>query len=188
MNFKSQKDLKMKLKIDSVPGEINIENTNKCKILRCIYHFRTLSTIDTYCLVRIFEFPSKTIVVVSHIKGLVGGRKDVINKIIDDFNLDYENLFWINHVGLFSDYLPEKEEFTHNLLSREKHFIFFGNKIEIIEEEEISKEFIEKLIESSLDSVESWLGLDLIAEKYFRCANKKSTFKLLHYSYLYLYW
>jgi hypothetical protein len=171
----------MKLKIDSVPGEINIENTNKCKILRCIYHFRTLFTIDTYCLVRIFEFPLKTIVVVSHIKGLVGGRKDVINKIIDDFNLDYENLFWINHVGLFSDYLPKKEGFTHNLLSREKHFMFFGNKIEIIKEKEISKELIEKLIKSSLDPVESWIGLDLIAEKHFRCANKKSTFKLLHF-------
>lgn len=171
----------MKMKIDSVPGEINIENTNKCKISRCIYHFDCGVITNTYCLIRIFEFPSKTIVIASHLKGLIGGKEYVIRDVINDFNLDHKKLFWINHIGFFSNLSLEKEEFTHNLLSYEKHFIFCNKQIEIIKEEEISKECIEELIESSLDSVESWLGLDLIAEKDFRYANEKSIFKLLHF-------
>lgn len=169
------------MKIDSVPGEINIENTDKCKISRFIYHFDCGVITNTYCLIRIFEFSSKTIVIASRLKGLIGGRKDVIRNIINDFNLDHEKIFWIHHIGFFSNLSLEKEEFTSNLLSYEKHFIFCSKQIEIIKEEEISKESIEELIESSLDSVESWLGLDLIAEKDFRCANEKSIFKLLHF-------
>lgn len=172
--------MKLKIDIDSVPGEINIKDTSNCKILRCIYHFNCGSDIDTYCLVRIYDFFSKTIVIASHIKGLLGGTKSVIRKVINDFNLDYEKIFWINHVGFFSDFVPEKEEFTHNLLSYKKHLMFFGEEFEIKEEKEISIELVEELIESSLEPVESWLGLDLIAEKDFRYDNKKTSFKLLH--------
>jgi hypothetical protein len=172
--------MKLKIDIDSVPGEINIENTNKSKILRCIYHFDCGCNIDTYCLVRIYDFSSKTIVIASDIKGSTGGRDYLIYNIINDFNLDYEKMFWINHVGWFSHVFREQEEFTQILFSYKKHLIF-GNELEIIEEKEITKEFVEKLIELSLDSVQLWLGLDLIAEKNSRYDNKKSSFKLLHF-------
>lgn len=97
----------MNLSFYGIPGNINIENTDKCKISRYIYHFQS-SCFDTYCLIRIFNFSSKTIVFASQIWGTTGDNELLLENVIEDFNLDYGNLYWINHVGLFSDYEPEE--------------------------------------------------------------------------------
>ena len=94
----------MKLEIDYIQLKINIENRDKCKISRCIYHFQC-SLVDTYCLIRIFEFASKTIVIASQILGITGGNKFLIENIIEHFELNYKNLYWINHDGLLSCYM-----------------------------------------------------------------------------------
>ena len=82
----------MKLKINCIPGEINIENTDKCEIIRCIYHFKSF-WYDTYCLIRIFKFKSKIVVIASRLKGAILWDSCLIDNIINDFNLNYNNLY-----------------------------------------------------------------------------------------------
>ena len=72
----------MKLEIDYIPGEINIEYTDKCKITRCIYHFQRPFVVN-YCLIRIFEFASKTIVIASQIFAITKGDSFLIKNIIE---------------------------------------------------------------------------------------------------------
>jgi|GEM_PF-5365578 len=170
----------MNLSVYGIPGNINIEDTDKCKMSRCIYHFQ-YSCFDTYCLIRIFDFSSKTIVIASQIWGITGDNKLLLENVIEDFNLEYDNnLHWINHVGSFSDYKPENEEFSRIIFAYEKDSIFSQKKLNIIDEIEISIESVKGLIESSLEPVESWLGLDSIAENKFRQKRQEKTFALLH--------
>ena len=58
--------------------------------------------------------------------------------------------------------------------------MFSQKEIEITEERKISIEVVEKLIDSSLKPVESWLGLDSRAENRFRRAREERTFELLY--------
>ena len=173
------KGVEVKPEINGIPGIINIENNDKCKISRCIYHFQS-SYFDTYCLIRIFEFSSKTIVIASQIWGTTGNNDLLLKNVIEDFKLDYDNLYWINHVGFFSDYTPEKEEYSRIVFTYKKDYIFSQKKLNIIDEIEISSESVENLIESSLELVESWIGLDSIAINKFRRERKEKTFRLLH--------
>ena len=168
----------MKLKTDSIPGEVNIEQKKDCKITRCIYHFQS-SYFDTYCLIRIFDFYSKTIVIASQVWGTTGNNDLLLEDVIEDFNLDRDNLYWIDHIGLFSDYAPE-EEFSRIIFAYEKDSIFFQKKLRITDEIDISIESVEDLIESSLEPVELWLGLDSIARNKFRRERQEKTFRLLH--------
>lgn len=159
---------RIKFETEFIPGEINIEYTDKYKITRYIYHFQHPS-VDTYCLIRIYEFDLKTIVVVSQILEITGGDTFLVKNVIEDFDLNYENLYWINHDGLFSCFMSE-EEFLHTVFFYKKTSLFSYKEIDITEENEITKELVETLIESTLEPVESWLGLDLIAENRFRRA------------------
>ena len=168
----------MNLSVYGIPGNINIENTDECKISSCIYHFQS-SYLDTYCLIRIFNFSSKTIVIASQIWGTTGNNSLLLEDIIEDFNLDHDNLYWINHVGLFSDYAPE-EEFSRIMFAYEKDSVFSQKKLRITDEIDISIKSVENLIESSLNPVESWLGLDSIAKNKFRWKRQEKTFRLLH--------
>lgn len=169
----------MKLKSDCIPGNINIENTDNCKILRCIYHFRNFS-YDTYCLIRIFKFKSKTIVLASQLFGAILWDSFLIQDVIDDLNLNHENLYWINHYGLFSD-IGIEERFLHTTFSYKKDSIFSSKEVNLEQEIEVSIKFIEDLIESSWESVELWLGLDLVAENKFIRAREERTFELLYH-------
>ena len=67
------------------------------------------------------------------------------------------------------------------MFSYEKDSFFSHREIDIKEENKITKESVETLIETSLEPVESWLGLDLIAENRFRRAREEKTFELLYY-------
>ena len=170
----------MKLKTDYIPGKIDIEDTKSCKISRCIYHFPH-SSVDTYCLIRIFEFASKTVVIASQILGITKGNRFLIQYIIKDFNLNSKNLHWINHDGLFSCYMPLEEEFLHTVFSHERDSLFSHKKINITEESKITRESVETLIETSLEPVELWVGLDRVAEDRFREAKERRTFELLYH-------
>ena len=170
----------MKLRINYILGEISIENADNCRKIRCIYHFQ-YPFVDTYCLIRIFDFKSKTIVIASHILGIVGGNRFLINNIIDYFKLNHENLYWINHDGLFSCYMTEKEEFMHTVFSYKKIFLFSHKEINIIEENKITRTSVETLTETSLEPVELWLGLDIVAENKFIKAREEKTLKLLYH-------
>ena len=152
----------MKLKSDCIPGNVNIENTDDCKILRCIYHFYNLS-YDTYCLIRIYEFKSKTIVLASQLFGAILWDSFLIKNVIDDLNLNHENLCWINHYGLFSNIVAE-EKFLHTTFSYKKDSIFSSKRVDLEQEIEVGIKFAEDLIESVLEPVELWIGLDLAAK------------------------
>lgn len=169
----------MKLKSDYIPGNINIKNTENCKILKCIYHFQN-GLFDTYCLIRIFEFKSKTIVLASQLFGAILWDSVLIEDVIDDLNLNHENLYWINHYGLFSE-IKIEEKFLHTTFSYEKDSIFSSKRVELKEERKVSINFIEDLIESSLESVELFLGLDLIAENKFIRTREEKAFELLYH-------
>lgn len=170
----------MNLSVYGIPGKINIEDTDKCKISRCVYHFQS-SYFDTYCLIRIFDFSSKTIVIASQLWGITGDNKLLLENVIEDFNLEYKNnLYWINHVGSFSDYKPKNEEFSRIIFIHERDYMFSQKKLIITDELEISIESVESLIESSLEPVESWLGLDSVAKNKFRRKRKEKTFGLFH--------
>jgi hypothetical protein len=127
----------VKLKTNSILGEIKIESNESCNITRCIYHFQPSDFLPLYCLLRIFEFKSKTIVIASQLKGVILWDEILIENIIEDFELNCENLYWINHVGLFSDYMPIKERFLHTIFSFRKKSIFSQIKIDLQEEKKI---------------------------------------------------
>ena len=171
----------MKLKSDYISEKTNIENTNNCKILRCIYHFYDLF-YDTYCLIRIYEFKSKTIVLASQLFGAILWDSFLIKDVINDFNLNHENLYWINHYGLFSNVVTE-EKFLHTTFSYKKESIFSSKEVDLEQETEVSIKFVEDLIESPLEPVELWLGLDLVAENKFIRIREEKAFELL-YQYL----
>ncbi len=75
----------MKLEFDSIQGGLNVTNTPNCKILRHIYKW------DCYgrrCLLRIYEFKTKTVVITSQLNGAVIWEKDLIFRVVIDFDLD----------------------------------------------------------------------------------------------------
>lgn len=57
----------MKLDFDSVKGRISVVKHSNCKVLRHIYHFG----YEKYCLIRIYEFQTKTIVIASQLSGAI---------------------------------------------------------------------------------------------------------------------
>ncbi|MGB5636625.1 MAG: hypothetical protein WBM86_28135, partial [Waterburya sp.] len=170
----------MKLKTNYIPGEINIEQKENYKITRCIYHFQPSDFLPLYCLLRIFEFNSKTIVIASHLRGAILWNEMLIENIIEDFALNCDNLIWINHVGLFSDYMPIEERFLHTTFSFGKESRSSQIKVCLQEENKIDVESVQNLIGLSLEPVESWLGLDAIAENNLRTKKAEITFQLLY--------
>ena len=74
-----------------------------------------------------------------------------------------------------------EEEFLHTVFLHKKKYLFSHEEIDITEENEITKEFVETLIESTLEPVESWLGLDLIAANRFIRAREEKTFELFYH-------
>ena len=169
----------MNLSINPILGKINIENTDRCKILRCIYHFN--HPFSTYCLIRIFDFNSKIIVIASQLKGAILWDEFLIAKVSKNFKLVHNNVHWINHIGLFSDVVSNEDKFFHTTFFYKKNHIFSRKEIELDKETEINIEMVKNLIESSLEPVESWLGLDLLAANNFKRENEKTSFSLLHH-------
>ena len=168
----------MKLDIGTVPGKVSHEVNSKCEIFRCIYYFQ--KPFPNNCLLRIYKFKNKTIVIASQLIAPVRWDEHLIQDVIEDFEIDCENLYWINHVGLFSDYMPAKEEFVHTTFAEQREFIFAQKQVNLIEETEISLESVENLIESSLEPVDSWLELDLETSKNLQRVEEEKIVKLLH--------
>jgi len=170
----------VKLETNYLPGEISIEQKESCKITRCIYHFQPSNFLPLYCLLRIFEFSSKTVVIASHLRGAILWNETLIENIIEDFNLNCDNLFWINHVGLFSDYMPIEERFLHTTFSFRKESRSSQIKIDLQDENKIDTKSVQTLTGLSLEPVESWIGLDAIAEKNLKSKKAEIVFQLFH--------
>ena len=186
----------MKIKTNFTPGEIHIEQRSKqggevssavnfesnasCKITRCIYHFQPSNLLPCYCLLRIFEFDSKIIVVASQLQGAILGDENLIKYIIEDFELDCQNIYWINHVGSFSDIMLTKERFLHTTFSYKKALVSSRIEINLQEENEIDLGLVQTLIERTLEPVESWLGLDYMADVKSSSKKEEITLQLLH--------
>ena len=167
----------MKLDFDSVKGRISVVKHPNCKILRHIYHFG----YEKYCLIRIYEFQTKTIVIASQLSGAILWDMYIISNIVRKFNLNYIKLVWINHIGLFSDFRPTKEEFIHTIVLQPKSiFPFTSSDCELCETKEIDLQTLERLIESKLEPVEAWLGLSNITLQKRKEEYKKNNQKLLH--------
>ena len=148
----------MQLDSNIVPGKVSHEINSKCEIFRCIYYFQ--QPFPNKCLLRIYKFREKTIVIASQLIAPVCWNEHLMQDVIEDFEIDHQNLYWINHVGLFSDYMPAKEEFIHTTFYTKKGLFFARKKPDLIKEIKISLEEVENLIESSLKPVNFWLGLD----------------------------
>ncbi|MGL6344779.1 MAG: hypothetical protein ACRC80_37210 [Waterburya sp.] len=171
----------MILEKNSVLGEISVEEDNECKILRCVYHFRH-GFYPVYCLIRIFEFHSKTVVIASHLSNSLLWDESLIENIIKDFNLDYKNLHWLNHRGLFSCLRITDEEFLYTFFSCQKNTPLSKVTINIIKDQEITLQEVEGLIKHSLEPIKFWLGLDPIVKKNIQQKREK---QLVPLSYLY---
>ena len=122
----------MTLRTQSIPGKIDVVNTEDCKTLRSIYHFDNF-LYDTYCLIRIHKFKSKTIVLASQLFGAILWDSYLIENIIDDFDLNHDNLYWINHYGLFTNIAIE-EKFLYTTFSYKKDFIFSHKRVSLEEQ------------------------------------------------------
>lgn len=170
----------VKLNTNFIPGEINIESNASCKITRCVYHFQPSNFLPCYCLLRIFEFKSKIIVIASQLKGAILWDEILIKYIIEDFELDCENIYWINHVGLFSDLKLAKERFIHTTFTCKKSFVFSRIEINLQKEYEIDLGLVQTLIERTLEPVEILLGLDYTADVNLSSKREEITLQLLH--------
>lgn len=167
----------MKLDFYGIKGGLSITESPNCKILRCIYQ----CSFPRYCLIRIYEFKTKTIVIASQLKGPVNWNYLLIYKVIKNFKLNINNLLWINHVGLFSDYKPVEEKFIHTLFSWSKTLLFSDEECHLIEEKQITLQAVEELIESQLESVETWLGLKPKLQEEKDKEHQEKLQKLLHF-------
>lgn len=166
----------MKIELDSMQGGLRVSNTPNCRILRHIYGWR----YDiTRCLLRIYAFKTKTIVIASHLIGGVNWDSYLISKVVRDFGLNINNLTWIAHLGLFSDCMFSEEEFFETIIDWEKEWIFSPKECNLIEQKDISLDDVEKLIECRLEPVERWLGLDPIIQNKRREKYQEQTQNLL---------
>lgn len=164
----------MKLDFDNVKGRISVAKHPNSRIIRHIYHFG----YEKYCLIRIYEFQTKTIVIASQLSGAILWDSYLISHIVKKFNLKYKELTWINHVGLFSNLRPTKEEFIHTIVSQRKSiFPSTSSDCELCETKEMNLQTVERLIESKLEPVEAWLGLSSVTlqkrEEEYREKNQK---------------
>jgi hypothetical protein len=66
----------MKLDFYGIKGGLSITESPNCKILRCIYQ----CSFPRYCLIRIYEFKTKTIVIASQLKGPVNWNYLPVNQ------------------------------------------------------------------------------------------------------------
>ena len=73
-----------------------------------------------------------------------------------------------------------KEKFLHTTFYYKKDYIFSSRRVDLEEEIEVDIEFVEDIIESPLEPVELWLGLDLVAKYRFIQAREERTFELLY--------
>ncbi len=167
----------MKLELDSMQGGLSVEKTSNCMILRHIYIW---SIDNKRTLLRIYEFKTKTIVIASQLNGAIILEEYLISKVIRDFKLNTDNLIWICHIGLFSDFRPTEEKFLHTIFQWKKEFIFGQKNSEYIKTEEIDLTEVEKRIECNLEPVEKWLGLDPIIQKKRQKELQKQKHKLLN--------
>ena len=168
----------MKLDFDSMRGGLSIENNQNFTILRHLYKYD--SAIHR-CLIRIYEFKTKTIVIASQLDcpPLIWDER-IISKVIQDFKLDTENLIWIVHVGLFSNFMPPEEEFLLTFFSEREGARFQSNEYKIIETINIDIQQVKKLIERPLEPVKKWLGLDIMIQNKRKEQYQKRQEKLLH--------
>ena len=144
-------------------GGLSVEVTPNCTILRHLYKY---GNAIHRCLIRIYEFKTKTIVIASQLNcpPIIWDNR-IISLMIQDFWLDTKNLIWIVHVGLFSNFMPPEEEFLLTFFSEREGSRFQSNEYEIIETINIDIKQVEKLIKRSLEPVETWLGLDIMIQK-----------------------
>ena len=147
----------MKIETHTSLNQFVVTELPNCKILRNIYR---LDHLNGRFLLRIYEFKSKTIVIASQLIGAIRWDDLLLRQVINKFKLNWKNLIWINHVGPFSDIQLGEEKFIQTILAWEKEFIFSPQKCELVKEEKISLEVVEKLIEADLEPVEHWLVLD----------------------------
>ena len=156
-------------------GQTKVEKFNGYKISRCIYHIGDSLNILSE-LIRIFEFPTKTVVIASKLSYPLLWNESLIKKTIQDFSLDPKKLHWINHRGLFSSIDYQEEQFLYTFFSYNKESIFSNPEINIIKDKMVSLQSVERFIECSLEPVEYWLGLDpLLREKVVAKREKKIT-------------
>ncbi len=153
----------MKIDFDNMRGGLSVESTHNHTILRHLYKY---GFAIHRCLIRIYELEKATIVIASQLNCPPLIWDDgIISHVIHDFQLDTKNLFWIVHVGLFSNFKPPKEEFLLTFFSEKEESILQRKKYNIIETINIDLKQVEKLIKRSLEPVETWLGLDLQIQK-----------------------
>lgn len=138
----------MKLDFDSMRGGLSVESNQNCTILRHLYKY---GDAISRCLIRIYEFKTTTIVIASQLQcpPLIWEDK-IILKVVRDFQLDTKNLIWIVHVGLFSNYMPPKEEFLLTFFSEREESIFQQKEYQIVETISIDSKQVEKLIKCPL--------------------------------------
>ncbi len=168
----------MKLELDSMQGGLSVENTPRCKIFRHIYKW---GDAISRSLLRIYEFKKRTIVIASDLNRCVIWDEYLIEKVVQDFKLNTDNLFWISHVGLFSMGMYPKEDFLHTIINWPKKFKFQQAKCELITTISIDLEEVEKLIEHRLEPVETWLGLDLMIQAERKEKHQEKIQKLLYH-------
>ena len=141
-----EKEKKMKIELDSMQGGLSVTNTPNCQILRHIYGW---SYDITRCLLRIYAFKTKTIVIASHLIGGVYWDSYLIPEFLQNF---YKSSVKLNYINSCLDRAD------------------FGQ----ISEREISLYDVEELIECELEPVETWLDIDadLYQKKELRRQNK----------------
>ncbi len=156
--FERELERKMGLKFDESSGGFEIEKRSSCIVLRHIYYWYYTNC----CLIRIYYFQAKTIVIASQLNGPILWDEYLISRSVRKFGLDRKNLVWINHIGLFSNFRPTRERFIKTTIkwSRQTIFSLTADYCELCDEEQINLQVVEELIESKLEAVETWLGLD----------------------------
>lgn len=167
----------MKLNINNIRGRLNIEKHSNSRVIRYIHHLNWMG----YCLIRIYEFQAKTVVIASQLSKPILWNSYLISSIVKKFNLNYQYLVWINHIGLFSDFRPAEEEFIHTIVSEQKsRFSLTSKDCKLCSTNRLTLQQVEELIECNLEPVESWFGLSSITSQKREEEYQERIQKLLH--------
>jgi len=171
----------MKLSLDRFEGAFSQEIYQDRKIFRHIFRLHN-DFMPERCLIRIYAFRTKTIVIASQLIGRILWDDFIISRAACMFRLNRRNLTWINHTKFLINLRPAKEEFHQSIFSwhREYTFPWSADRCELEREQEISRQTVEEMIETKLEPVETWLGLDPTIRQRREAKKQEETQKILH--------
>lgn len=167
----------MKLDLNTFQGELNIEHNYNRVILRHIFCWNQTNI----CLLRAFCFSTKIIVIASQLKGEILKSSEQITIVIQKLGLNHKQLNWITHVRLSNDCDLAAEKFYKSspIWNSESLLPWSTKSYKLENEEEISLQAVENLIESELEPVYTWIGLALNLYSQKELLKQEETEKLL---------